>query len=739
MIRSLTLFWICLIIYWLNGSIALAAPDSWVSSIFVFNLLEHHTLHLDVLRSGPFFQELRFPYFLLESPTGHLTSAYPIGTTILTAPLYVIFYVILKCQLLLQGQTALDINADSFLMTRLFYEKVAASVVAAATIVIFDRAVQLKFTKTVALISSLILAFATSMWSLNSQALWQHGSITFLLTVCIYGLFQANRTQGLARSRYLLLVGMACGLLPGVRPTAALFSIAIVAYGIYQYRYAASYLLPGLSLHSLTLLWNWYYFGNFQGSYKILDQAFKTAGIQTYSFAPTQLFQGFAGLLFSPSRGLLVFSPILLYAIYSIKPLWRKRHSPDEQLLITLTIAALLLFLNYCAYFMWWGGFCYGPRFLSDILPIFVYLISYGLATLPKPSRSLMPWLLFGLTLLYSIGVQAIGAFSYNGYYWDTVPAMVSPFKHPQQPRLWDGQDSRIVRGWLGLWHQWQGLPKAAALAHDRLQGQIISVIDAQGQAAQSQIFQGESSHPMAFDTAGISLQASIQNTGTASWYGYRAALGQGEVQVRGQLYNSAHQMIQETRFHIRENTPPGKITTAIGFVPFPDLSDNYSLKLDLIRNGGEPLTHSQWQDPAGQTQIIHLKSKTWRQYQQEIQPIATLPTIASPNQAFALPLSVTNRSNFIWNSQARYPIKLSYRWFQHNQALPITAIPTNLPKPLPINHQTPLTATIKTPPQPGNYRLVVSMREEQHDWFDRLGAKSLVIPIQIIPKPVHP
>jgi hypothetical protein len=309
---------------------------------------------------------------------------------------------------------------------------------------------------------------------------------------------------------------------------------------------------------------------------------------------------------------------------------------------------------------------------------------------------------------------------------------------HPiaDQSQFWDVQDSRIARGWWGLVHQWQGRPQPAELAAHALGGKIIAVTDPMGATIAAPIA-GQSLGPIVIELAGQVLKMQVQNTGTSTWYGYRSAVAQGEIQGRGQLYNSANQVVQDVRFYIRDNTPPGQIAEAIGFLSFPDVSGRYRLELDLIRNGGAPLVDSQWLDPAGQLRPLTLQNQGWRQYGQQIQVRASVPT-ATTNREINLPLQITNQSNFVWRSQGLYPVNLSYRWRRSAQGqLPQTELPqpgirTTLATALPAGRSGNLMATVKTPATPGQYQLVWSLLEEGNAWFDDLGAPGLTLPVTV-------
>ena len=64
-----------------------------------------------------------------------------------------------------------DITNIGFEPQRLMFEKLAATFIASVSVVIFYSASQLKFSKFISLITTFIYAFATSNWTISSQAL----------------------------------------------------------------------------------------------------------------------------------------------------------------------------------------------------------------------------------------------------------------------------------------------------------------------------------------------------------------------------------------------------------------------------------------------------------------------------------------------------------------------------------------------------------------------------------------
>ena len=80
-------------------------------------------------------------------------------------------------------------------------------------------------------------------------------------------------------------------------------------------------------------------------------------------------------LLLDPTKGLLIFSPVLVLALLAI-PAARRRLAPDA--FWSLTLAPLSLFLVYAGYPNWHGGWTVGARYLVPVLPFLTYLLLMG-------------------------------------------------------------------------------------------------------------------------------------------------------------------------------------------------------------------------------------------------------------------------------------------------------------------------------------------------------------------------
>jgi len=84
------------------------------------------------------------------------------------------------------------------------------------------------------------------------------------------------------------------------------------------------------------------------------------------------LWDGILGQLISPGRGLLLYCPILLLSLAGVAPFFR-RFRAEATLAAGIILIHLLL---YGKWFMWHGGYAWGPRFMIPTLPFWAMLLA---------------------------------------------------------------------------------------------------------------------------------------------------------------------------------------------------------------------------------------------------------------------------------------------------------------------------------------------------------------------------
>jgi len=155
--------------------------------------------------------------------------------------------------------------------------------------------------------------------------------------------------------------------------------------------------IPALSL---LLLYNFLCFDNPFVTGYYYDLLYDYTSIA--SVFSTNPLVGLYGLLFSPGRGLFVYSPILILSIPGFFYFFKS--NKEEAILFLLAFLVILSF--YSTYTWWHGGLSFGPRFLTDVLPSFVLPLG---KTLERCSSSKYFWILFYILLGFSIFTQVVG------------------------------------------------------------------------------------------------------------------------------------------------------------------------------------------------------------------------------------------------------------------------------------------------------------------------------------------
>jgi hypothetical protein len=253
----------------------------------------------------------------------------------------------------------------------------------------------------------------TCVWSVSSQALWQHGPNEFFLAMGTYFLFR-SRKEGPRRALWPVLCGLALAAAAACRPTSVLVAVAVGLYLLVADRRAMGWFVLGaLPIAAALAGYNTYYlgapwsFGQAQVGHQVAIN--KTGSPQLWT---TPLLTGLAGLMVSPSRGLLVFSPVVLVSAVGIARMWRRAYAP----LAPLLAGMLGLWVMAFKWFDWWGGWCYGYRPLVDTMPLLAMLAIPALDWLFRRRWALAA---AGVLLAWSVLVQVVGAYAYDVVGWN--------------------------------------------------------------------------------------------------------------------------------------------------------------------------------------------------------------------------------------------------------------------------------------------------------------------------------
>jgi 4-amino-4-deoxy-L-arabinose transferase-like glycosyltransferase len=121
-------------------------------------------------------------------------------------------------------------------------------------------------------------------------------------------------------------------------------------------------------------------------------------------------FEGLAGLLISPGRGLILYCPIVLLSFFALFRL-RKQHTAE---ILFITLSTITLIVGYAKWYMWEGGWCWGPRFLVPVIPLLIIPLAglFEPAKIDKQRRILLYGIL-AICLIVSLNGIVTNYFDY--------------------------------------------------------------------------------------------------------------------------------------------------------------------------------------------------------------------------------------------------------------------------------------------------------------------------------------
>jgi hypothetical protein len=399
----------------------IASYDSQPTKFAARELALHGRLTLDeVVAAAP---ALGQRHSFQKDRAGHFRSAYSVVPSIEAAAL----------GWLLHHSRLVDLRAP---LAPALVASLTASLLTAAAVTLVFLAVARRTSRLTALAVAVGLAVGTNLWPLASRALWQIETVTFGLALALHAWW---RPREMLLTRHVV-VG-ACGLaLAGTArlETAPMLGLLLAGLAVrigVRRASGAAFIVGAAAVVTMVVQYEW--FGSVLGAkMRLQETGFAAHGV-TGTFSP-QPWLGAVGLLVSPSRGLLVFSPVVLIALLGIPTTWRGRSDAGDG---WWTSAAVLQYCCYACYSMWWGGHTYGPRYLLDALVPLVPAAAAGMSWV-----TLAPWrrAAAALAFAWSVAAAATGAFCFPHDGWNTAPRDVD--RHHE--RLWEWRDPQILRAW---------------------------------------------------------------------------------------------------------------------------------------------------------------------------------------------------------------------------------------------------------------------------------------------------
>ncbi len=332
-----------------SGFYLLTTPGILASSDEIINFLTARAL----VEDQSFALEVdcqTFSIFVKMRPDGQCYGKYDVGLAFTGLPLYLLGRI-------LDGPAPSDYNA--FSLPRLIVSTLNQFVTAATCTVLYLLALELSASRKNALELSILFGLATIAWP-YSGTFFSQPVIGFLLITAVLLLRKGKKP----------IYAFSTGVLLGWAILTRLDSIPLVCiillYALYQFKTRTANrrdLLKNVLALAVPLILSvvLYLLFNLLRSGAILQNSYAGEG-WTGNFL-----QGAYGLLFSPGRGIIFYSPLVILAVPGLWMLWQQGLKADVLLIVGLFLAQISI---YAAWWAWEGGWVWGPRFLVSTLPL---------------------------------------------------------------------------------------------------------------------------------------------------------------------------------------------------------------------------------------------------------------------------------------------------------------------------------------------------------------------------------
>ncbi len=183
---------------------------------------------------------------------------------------------------------------------------IASLLVAITSVFVFLMAFELSFSLSVAILITFVFAFCTPAWSTASRALWSHTGSILMLSISLFALLKAKRN-----TMWLFIAALALAYSYVSRPTNSLPVVFFTLYVMISYpKQIWVYGLGMLVIFIPFLAYNYHIY------HHLLSPYYQPTTLHVG--ATTTLWQGFTGTLFSPSRGLLIFTPVVIFSVAGV-------------------------------------------------------------------------------------------------------------------------------------------------------------------------------------------------------------------------------------------------------------------------------------------------------------------------------------------------------------------------------------------------------------------------------------
>lgn len=288
------------------------------------------------------------------------------------------------------------------------------------------------------LVITAVATFGTQVWSTASRVV-EPDSWTVVLLMCALYLLVAHELQQTKLRPVLLATILSWCYF--VHPTTAISISAIAVYlWLYHRRQFLLFAATGAVWFVALVIYSWHNFGQFLPNY------FQTSRLGFETF-----WEALAGNLVSPSRGLLIYVPVLVIVGFML--FMYRRFLPLRPLVVLGLMVIFVHLIVISGFNHWWAGHSYGPRYWTSVVPWFAFLSSAGLNAMlqvrKERRKTINHWkarvaaVVAATLAIVSILVHARGAVSESTHLWNSKPYDIDL----RAGRLWNWRYPQFLAG----------------------------------------------------------------------------------------------------------------------------------------------------------------------------------------------------------------------------------------------------------------------------------------------------
>jgi hypothetical protein len=246
-------------------------------------------------------------------------------------------------------------------------EKITAAFVAALCLGFFFLTASCLGSAQAAGTATVLLAISSSLYTTVGLGLWQHGGVVFWLLIALLVEFASD---GAPTRKGSAIQGIACSGLLTCRPTAALL---VAGLGIWIFLRSPRRALLTMVVATVAFLPCVAVYESLYGTVlgPLTIQLNMTGARWHFGRIDT-----LAGVFVCPGRGLFVYQPWAVLSLLALIPAVRRLTSEKRLRVAPLGWMAYCLIISavHCvvvsSWFDWSGGYCWGSRLLTDIIPL---------------------------------------------------------------------------------------------------------------------------------------------------------------------------------------------------------------------------------------------------------------------------------------------------------------------------------------------------------------------------------